>query len=444
MSDFERTCIEFNVKKRADGCFCGLLVRRHFAKRFVAETDRKTMEIRHKAVKFLKRGERILLISSQKGMDREFLAILEFDCSIEVPDDKFPTFFSDHRVTDKEFEEYKNSLKHEQSSVFGYKFLLVHIFHNPPILPSKLGEVWLYVSPNAVKDRCIQNADDMEVGTTSSTIGAISSSDAGIKRKDTTSSDGLMPPLKKQKSVLTIGSDEIADENQVSEDEGSEHSNKEAHGGTTLVCVLLQEFEWERIQTGDLEGILRPFHTKNQTLTVLHRSAQGHVLKGTMTVIDCEQIQQKTALSESWEKAYGQRRLSSIRKCKTVWVWKIGSTTCAQNEPVRFLDVAPRYRNRTFVVQEQQLLGSKVPGPKERNFFETGKFLASCVDSELSQLLWQTVSKMKENNVCLRIGTTCSGTDVCIPALKDLLTCFNEHLKAGGLSPKNLCAYIIL
>lgn len=146
-------------------------------------------------------------------------------------------------------------------------------------------------------------------------------------------------------------------------------------------------------------------------------------------------------VSEIWEEVYGKRRLAAIKACKSVWIWKIGRTTCAKDEAVQFLDVAPRYRNRTFVLQKHQLFSTGVPGPAKQNFYETGKFLANRMSSELGQLLWQTVSRMKEKNVCLRIGTTCSGTDVCIPALRDLLAYFNDHLKAGGLSLKNLISH---
>ena len=427
MSNFESKCIEFNVKMRVDGCFCGLLVRRHFAKRFVAETNRKTMEIRHKAVKFLQSGERILLISSQKGEDREFLAILEFDYCLEVPDDKFPTYFPDHQVTEKEFTEYKASLKHEQMSLFGYQFRLVHTFHNPPILPSKLGEVWLYVAPKAVKEP----KPGLEVHTLSSTIATNVSSlpgESSIKRKGTISSDDMsMPQLKKQKSMKSEY------ENQEDSEDEAESSTEE-HEESTVVCVLLQDYEWASVLKGG-EGILRPFHTKNQQLTVLHRAPQGHVLKGTMTVIGCESVMIGCpSVSEIWEEVYGKRRLAAIKACKSVWIWKIGRTTCAKDEAVQFLDVAPRYRNRTFVLQKHQLFSVGVPGPAKQNFYETGKFLANRMSSELGQLLWQTVSRMKEKNVCLRIGTTCSGTDVRIPALRDLLAYFNDHLKAGGLS----------
>ena len=88
------------------GCFCGLLVKEVYAKKFVQGL--KIMEVRSRSFKFLAGQDRILLVSTSSKKARQILAILEYEFTVTLTDDTFSRYFPCHRVTEEEFQEYKS------------------------------------------------------------------------------------------------------------------------------------------------------------------------------------------------------------------------------------------------------------------------------------------------------------------------------------------------
>lgn len=98
---------------------------------------------------------------------------------------------------------------------------------------------------------------------------------------------------------------------------------------------------------------------------------------------------------------------------------------------VRFLEVAPRFKNRPFAVNLQELSQS-VRGivPKRLHLRDTASFFMNQLPAENRNALLQTVGNLTKTCKKIRIGTTCSGTDICIPAMRAVLQHVNE-LQAG-------------
>ena len=95
--------------RQRDGKVLGLMVQQHYAKRFILDSkeDRKSMEIRSKPVKFLNEGDKVALVSTNHGADRQVLAILEYQGCSKIKKADFHKYFQLHRVTLQEIEQFK-------------------------------------------------------------------------------------------------------------------------------------------------------------------------------------------------------------------------------------------------------------------------------------------------------------------------------------------------
>ena len=98
----------FKAKQRLDERFCGLVVQEKYAKRFVDECaeQRKLMELRSKALKFLVPGERICLLSASGTSTRKVVAVLEFNYCTKIAIGELGHYEGLHRVTTQELDAF--------------------------------------------------------------------------------------------------------------------------------------------------------------------------------------------------------------------------------------------------------------------------------------------------------------------------------------------------
>ena len=187
-----------------------------------------------------------------------------------------------------------------------------------------------------------------------------------------------------------------------------------------VVCCLFQDFEWNALLSGHTSSIIRPFAAHEQKLVVLVREQSGHMIVGEVEFASCAQLD----------------RLNSIKNNKAAWTWEFCDIV-AYDVPfaARFLSIAPRFRNRPFVLTKSQLEESEADAPTGMDFYETGKFLVNQLSMDMKEVLAQRIALLSNGRACIRVGTTCSGTDVCIPALKELVRFLNES--QAGCFAKN-------
>lgn len=438
-NQFGLECENLNVKKRKDGSFCGLLVKEKYANRFVEgpESQRKIMEIRSRQFNFLKEGDRILLVSTGPSRPRHILAVLQFEFTVKITDEAFERYFPCHRVSLSELEEYKRSLNRYPGHVFGIQFRLVHIFHDPPVWKSISGEIWIYISSDSVSmsssmerlgSACSCTLDDEEPrGQSSPTFSQ--------KRTISLVSDTPPPTAKRTRNEGTIA--DMDQDDGLCEDMGEDEGDQNVHKANddNITCCLLQPFEWAALSKGLACEILRPFETLETKLVIVERTESGHSVVGEVIVGHCCQAEGEQWLGNvKWLTTYTADRLENMKKNKTVWVWSF-KDVAVYSEPflARFLDIAPRFRNRTFNISRSQLELVEVEFPRARNFFESARFLVGQLSPDFRKVLLDRVVALAKRNSCIRIGTTCSGTDVCIPALLGVIN-FVNTLQAGFIN----------
>lgn len=133
-----------NVRKKT-GRLTGLLIRPEYAQQFF--TCGKTLEIRSKPIKFLERGDGVVLVSSGKGSNRVCLGILRFIQSLKIEDCDFSRYYDCHKLSEEDYKCLKAGWKKaDQESCFAWHFEPVHCFDEPLHFNRRFigTEVWMY------------------------------------------------------------------------------------------------------------------------------------------------------------------------------------------------------------------------------------------------------------------------------------------------------------
>ena len=430
----------FGVKQK-DGKFLGLLVKSEFARRFVEgpEDSRKVMEIRSRAVTFLSPEDRIILLSTSGGTGfRRALAILEFEMCIKIPDAKFSKYFQLHQVSEEEFAKYKGSLSKPSDHLFGYQFALVHTFPDEPILQTKGGEIWVYVGESDFKRQPGNEGElrrigvpELKVGGSSSSITSNSCQSLGVALKsaadDTPNQQG------------NLSEEENAEGDSDAETDGE--NEEEVHPGSDAVlCTCLLLSEWTNLREGTTSSILRPNEPEHMEaeVVVMVRGKHGHTVVGQVVVRSALEIDRKcreTICNRAWSRRgvgtmYTENQLKNMLLGAKVWKWKIRDVA-AYDEPatLRYFCEQPSQKSKMFFLKRSQLCDCRkhvAKIPASMTFLETADWFVNQLPDEMQASVAQTVYALAKTNSCIRIGTTCSGTDVCVAVLRDTVEWLNR------------------
>lgn len=436
-----------DVKQRSDcegGGYCGLLVRNEFAIRFVdgPEHCRKVVEIRSKAISCLQIGDRIGLLSTEPGQPRKILAILQFEGSFKILDSSFDLLYDLHHVTAREYQSFKATwARPESDHCFGWKFKLVHIFLERPVITAFCGvgaQVWAYFFPPSaqsgsstpLKRKATDDLGEHELLSISKTR-SLGSDSSALKRKVTDS----VTPCSTAKVSRTSTSATIVESlppdvgEELEEDSEMVVSNMSEE--SMCLCLLLDSTEWQALASQKVSWILRPYRGRESRFTVLIRTREGHEAVGIIEVGQvCDADLKDKAKVQEWAQVYSTAQLSCMKANKHAWAWCL-SEVMPFSDPhrVKFLDLAPRYKNRPFTLSASKLKAVAVSHtPEKPHLQDTAKFfLAQLSESNLEQCL-RTVQGLHQK--VIRIGTTCSGTDICVHVLKETVGTLCK-LKAG-------------
>eukprot|EP00435_Cladocopium_sp_Y103_P049637 s531_g15.t1 len=123
--------------------------------------------------------------------------------------------------------------------------------------------------------------------------------------------------------------------------------------------------------------------------------------------------------------------LARLKEGLGVYRWKISDLEM-MNPPLPMRAVAQKFRNRHFHMNPQAFSdGMQIPVPKTCSLYSTAGFFIKLLSTTDYQQLKETAESL--DGYRLRVGTTCSGSDIGITALKSLLKEINREFKAHGL-----------
>ena len=219
------------------------------------------------------------------------------------------------------------------------------------------------------------------------------------------------------------------------EDVDSHSDDVQATPHGSQVCLVLMAAEWDALISGKERAILRPFQMHHGKTTIIVRNPEGHVVVGSVQWLESERFSHfsETRVAKLCSVVYKDtKQLAQMKQNKEKHIWKCKDVVAFKPYVARFLDVAPRYRNRPFIVKDQELFAhsSCDSFPKKLDLDDTARYFWSLLDEKMQLALRTTFRAVAKIRNTIRIGTTCSGTDVCIPVIKACVAFFNS-LEAG-------------
>lgn len=196
-----------------------------------------------------------------------------------------------------------------------------------------------------------------------------------------------------------------------------------ADGKTT--AMYIHDFEWFSLLKGS-RGLLRSFRTRDPEIILVMKKEMGHVAVGCLAVVACHECNSvRQATQRISQSNYPSSYLTTLKAGKT-YVWDV--TDVVQfGQGCTLQWVGQKHKNRTFKITANIARFDDVT-PKDQNMFETAKFLLSNFSLEQQAAVKAWAQSL--TNSCIRVGTTCSGTDVCISVLKQTIQYIN-HIEAG-------------
>ena len=206
----------------------------------------------------------------------------------------------------------------------------------------------------------------------------------------------------------------------------SESKVRDMLASGTATAMYIHEFEWISLMKGS-NGLLRSFKTRDHEILLVMKKDSGHVVVGCLTVVACNECSNvRLASKQLCHNSYPNSALTSLRAGKA-YRWDVKDVVqFGQGCTLQW--VGQRHKNRTFKITGNIARFQLDATPKEQTLSETAKFILSNFTVEQQEAVKAWAASM--NNGCIRVGTTCSGTDICIAVLKQTVAYINE-VEAG-------------
>lgn len=361
------------------------------------------------------------------GSPRRLLAILEFQQCLRIEPDVFERFFPLHQVSAEEFAQFQEKWSAGQGCCYGWQVSLIHAFLTPPVVALTAGEIWITFRPA-----------DLEPASLSKPFFRPVESSSSLEVDGLPSGDGSYP---KASQSDTFG--ETQGQQDVEEETDDQNNIENEASSEQVPCILCAQTERELTAVKQRCGfILRPFSSSWTDLTVVVRLDEGRMVVGSIE-ISCQCVSSRSEIDSLVDQSagiYSKTQAKAMKSNKCTWIWTIKSISVFDSpSQIRFLDLAPRFKNRPFLMKRADLSLTHVNrGPKAMNLEETARFLYEHAPSEMREGILHVLESLRTKTI--RIGTTCSGIDICVNVLQDTEQYFNK-LKAGCSKQKLECPW---
>ena len=211
--------------------------------------------------------------------------------------------------------------------------------------------------------------------------------------------------------------------------EAKEAASSESESDENIVkCLVLPEGIFDLLVKNG-EGIMMRSYGLSKSPETFHilcsiDKGTHYTYVGKIEVVKTVAIEKKSALAKlGLTAADYQFWMSRLKDGSGVHAWDIGSVTKLRPSSVKF--TSGKYRNRHFVCSMQQLLqGGDVDVPKPSLHSTAGYFLKLLGNKAYAQL---SANAHALDGCNIRIGTGCSGSDICVLAFKTLIETINQE-----------------
>lgn len=207
-----------------------------------------------------------------------------------------------------------------------------------------------------------------------------------------------------------------------------------------VACLTMRELQYYALMQNGLNSPSVMLHTYNlrklpHTFHIILRSHNGTASQymGRCRVDECLSVTYKEQLLDKSitlpSDAERQYWISRIQEGKAVFAWRLQATHQTPAKPVRL--TYQKYRHRHFYCPKEVLEAGVPRPPKRASLYETAPFFLRLLSSRDYRLLQTTAQAL--NGHKLRLGTTCSGSDIAVTAIKAVLRQLNREFNAAHL-----------
>ena len=191
-------------------------------------------------------------------------------------------------------------------------------------------------------------------------------------------------------------------------------------------AIVLSQVEWQQAKQ---EGscLLRAFKPGQMELAAVTRVGYSYQYVGRIGFKKLEDVTKHTiqGLHFRCSNIYSHREVSRMR-LSSKWLWLCEVNHCQPvSEPVDLPWLDTKFRNRVFKLNLQdqsQTPSKKVSVPSKLEIGETAQYMFDRWPQGRQKLLWDRLAHFHSKR--LRLGTTCSGSDVCIAVVKQAIEHF--------------------
>ena len=202
---------------------------------------------------------------------------------------------------------------------------------------------------------------------------------------------------------------------------------QETNPAELVACIMLQDNSWQRLVTGKENTLIRSYNLRKMPMelqVLVMQDGSRCVYAGRFTIASTKPVTAVYSISNADDrKVWADRILAG----KTVITWTVSELVEIDN-PVQVRFPSGKFKPRHFFCSREQLgqgFTIDVPPP---SLFETPNFFLSLLSPQRRDHL-EGIARTLHGRT-LRVGTACSGTDICLVALKGLISMMNKVFNA--------------
>ena len=196
-------------------------------------------------------------------------------------------------------------------------------------------------------------------------------------------------------------------------------------------CLVLREEAWMWFRRKDISPmyLFRSYALNNlpASFHILVTDTLGNECEhvGTIEFDKCEDVRRfypwKSYMLNALESKTWAKR---VRDKEKVCAWRIQAVQ-PLDAPIRVRFASTKFRNRHFTCKKRHLYQVVDMLPPAPSLFETAKFFVKLLPPRFQERLAQVAHVMDQH--VLRVGTACSGSDICVVAIRALLEAMNHQ-----------------
>lgn len=198
-----------------------------------------------------------------------------------------------------------------------------------------------------------------------------------------------------------------------------------------VACMLLKEVGWAQLK--EKEYMLQTYNIRTlpQKMNIILSCEDG---SRSLWVAECEvtACQQLRAmdLNKMLDSASATHWRNKLQEGTQVYKWHFKNVSEGEKDPPMPMKITyQKFRNRHFMMDKQHLEeGIRAEIPKRMSLYSTSRYFLKLLRPVDYQRLKASVENL--NGFRLRVGTTCSGTDIGVVAVKAMLAELNREFQA--------------